>query len=66
VIASFEADYALKYWYEEDGKVGFRLQSPTLLYRRESWGDLTSAMTSQLSEELLNLYKREVQILQLP
>lgn len=65
-IASVEADFALKYWYEEERTVQFRLDPPTRLYTRPSWSKLPLDMTNELKRQLETLYGRTVEVIPLP
>lgn len=62
-IIRFEADTALsKYWYEEEGKVDFALDAPTILFETPSTDKFSKQWLSTLEGLLKNSYSREVRV----
>jgi hypothetical protein len=62
-VMAFEADRALsKYWYEEDGKLTFLLDPPTVLYVGKLAIDYEKTKTSELEVLLRDQYGRAVRI----
>jgi hypothetical protein len=65
-VMSYEADRVLsKHWYEEEGKLDFVLDAPTILYTKENVEPFAEKKTAILAEILQNVYQRGVSVVKL-